>query len=63
MFSIGFPSSEALELTKTQTNFDEDETIEVDIVSRLEALRMVDDGRIQDAKSIVGLLGILTTHG
>ena len=51
---------EAADLVKTQTNPDEDEVIEVDIVSRSEALKMVDDGRIQDAKSILGLLRILT---
>ena len=50
---------EASGLVKTQTNPDEDEVIEVDIVPRLEALRMVDDGRIQDAKTILGLLRIL----
>src|SRR5262245_16474372 len=50
---------EAAGLTKTQTNPDDDEVIEVDIVPTSEALRMVDDGRIQDAKSILGLLRVL----
>jgi ADP-ribose pyrophosphatase len=50
---------EASGLTKTQTNPDDDEVIEVDIVSTADALRMVDDGRIQDAKSILGLLRVL----
>ncbi|MBI4472072.1 MAG: NUDIX hydrolase [Acidobacteria bacterium] len=50
---------EASELVKTQTNPDDDEVIEVDIVHRDEALRMIDDGRIQDAKTILGLLKIL----
>jgi ADP-ribose pyrophosphatase len=50
---------EASELVKTQTNFDDDEVIEIDLVPRHEALRMIDDGRIQDAKSILGLLRIL----
>src|SRR5262245_33394675 len=50
---------EATELTKTRINPDEDEVIEVVTVSRAEALRMVDDGRIQDAKSIIGLLRVL----
>lgn len=50
---------EATNLVQTQINPDEDEVIEVDIVSRSEALQMVDDGRIQDAKSILGLLRIL----
>ena len=50
---------EASELVKTQTNLDDDEVIEVDIVPRLEALRMVDDGTIQDAKTILGLLRVL----
>ena len=50
---------EASDLVKTQINPDEDEVIEVDIVPRLDALRMIDDGRIQDAKSILGLLRVL----
>jgi ADP-ribose pyrophosphatase len=50
---------EATDLTKTQVNPDDDEVIEVEIVSRLDALRMVQDGRIQDAKSILGLLRVL----
>jgi ADP-ribose diphosphatase len=50
---------EASSLTKTQINPDEDEVIEVDIVRVDEALRMVEDGRIQDAKSILGLLRVL----
>jgi ADP-ribose pyrophosphatase len=50
---------EATNLTKTQINPDEDEVIEVDIVSRTKALQMIDDGQIQDAKSILGLLRVL----
>jgi ADP-ribose pyrophosphatase len=50
---------EATGLTQTQTNPDDDEVIEVDIVSSSDALKMVDDGRIQDAKSILGLLRVL----
>ena len=50
---------EATELTKTQIHPDEDEVIEVDIVGRDEALQMIDNSRIQDAKSILGLLRIL----
>jgi ADP-ribose pyrophosphatase len=50
---------EASGLKKTQINPDEDEVIEVDIVSRSTALQMIDDGRIQDAKSILGLLRVL----
>jgi ADP-ribose pyrophosphatase len=50
---------EATNLVKTQTNPDEDEVIEVDIISNSEALQMIDDGRIQDAKSILSLLRIL----
>ena len=49
---------EATGLTKTQVNPDEDEVIEVHIVRSSEALQMVGDGRIQDAKSILGLLRI-----
>src|SRR5215471_4799439 len=33
--------------------------LEVEIVSRTKALQMIDDGRIQDAKSILGLLRVL----
>jgi ADP-ribose diphosphatase len=50
---------EASGLVKTQMNPDEDEIIEIDIVPFTEALRMIDDGRIQDAKSMLGLLRIL----
>jgi len=50
---------EASGLVKTQMNPDDDEVIEVDIVPCPDALRMIDDGRIQDAKSILGLLMIL----
>jgi ADP-ribose pyrophosphatase len=50
---------EATDLKKTNINPDEDEVIEVDIVHRSVALQMIDDGRIQDAKSILGLLRIL----
>jgi len=49
---------EATGLTKTQINPDDDEIIEVEIVSNEEALRMIDDGRIQDAKSIASLLKV-----
>jgi len=50
---------EAADLSKTQINPDDDEVIEVDIVRGSEALQMIDDGRIQDAKSILGLLRVL----
>jgi ADP-ribose pyrophosphatase len=50
---------EATGLAKTQTNPDDDEVIEVDIVKSSEALQMIDSGRIQDAKSILGLLRVL----
>jgi ADP-ribose pyrophosphatase len=50
---------EATDLVRTTTNPDDDEVIEVDIISPGEALRMIDDGRIQDAKSILGLLRVL----
>ena len=49
---------EASDLEKTKINPDEDEVIEVDIVHRSAALQMIDDGRIQDAKTILGLLRI-----
>jgi ADP-ribose pyrophosphatase len=50
---------EATELTKTQIRPDEDEVIETEIVSNADAFRMIDDGRIQDSKSIASLLKIL----
>jgi ADP-ribose pyrophosphatase len=50
---------EATDLKKTQTNPDADEIIDVEIATQQECLRMVDDGRIQDAKSILGLLRVL----
>ncbi len=50
---------EASELKKTRINPDEDEAIEVEVARRSAALQMIDDGRIQDGKSILGLLRIL----
>ena len=50
---------EATDLVKTQTNPDEDEIIDIETTTQDEALRMIDDGRIQDAKSILGLLRVL----
>jgi ADP-ribose pyrophosphatase len=52
---------EADGLIQTAINPDEDEAIEVISASRDEALRMIDDGRIQDAKSILGLLRVFAT--
>ncbi len=49
---------EATGLTKTHTNPDEDEVIEVDFVKIADALEMARDGRIQDAKTILGLLQV-----
>jgi len=49
---------EATDLTKTQPNPDDDEAIEVEIVRRSEALQMIQGARIQDAKSILGLLRV-----
>ena len=50
---------EATDLVKTQTSPDADEVIDVEIATQEESLRMIDDGRIQDAKSILGLLRVL----
>jgi ADP-ribose pyrophosphatase len=50
---------EASGLTKTQPNPDDDEAIEVEIVSRDQALRMIDSGEIHDAKTILGLLRVI----
>ena len=49
---------EATDLTRTQINPDEDEVIELEVVKVADALRMIDDGRIQDAKTILGLLRV-----
>lgn len=43
-------------LTLGETNLDEGEQIEVQPTEWTEAMAMVDDGRIQDAKTLVGLL-------
>jgi ADP-ribose pyrophosphatase len=50
---------EATELVRTAINPDEDEVIEVATVSVAEVLRMIDDGRVQDAKSVASLLKVL----
>jgi ADP-ribose pyrophosphatase len=50
---------EATGLTKTQINPDDDEVIEVEIVDKGEALRMIENGQIRDAKTILGLLMVL----
>src|SRR4030095_9755929 len=50
---------EATGLVQTQTNPDEDEVTDVKVATQEECLRMVDDGRIQDAKSIIGILRVL----
>jgi ADP-ribose pyrophosphatase len=51
---------EADQLVRTAIEPDEDEAIETDIVHRDTALAMIDDGRIRDAKSIVGLLRVFS---
>lgn len=47
---------EARDLTPGNQQLEEDEFIDVMRVHSGEALRMIDDGRIRDAKTIVGLL-------
>ncbi|HLQ78690.1 MAG TPA: NUDIX hydrolase [Terriglobia bacterium] len=49
---------EATELTKTEIDPDEDEVIEVDRVKVADAMRFIEDGTIQDAKTILGLLRV-----
>ena len=46
----------ATELTQTSQKLDEDELIEVVRVSFSEALEMITDGEIEDAKTIIGLM-------
>lgn len=48
----------ATDLVKTQTHLDEDEVLETFIVPFEEALRMIDQGEIDDAKTIALLLKI-----
>ena len=43
-------------LSESRLEADEDERIEVEVLALDDALARVDDGRIEDAKSIVGLL-------
>lgn len=45
-------------LTTTETHPDEDESVEVEIHDLPSLLRMIDDGRICDAKTIAGLLAL-----
>ncbi|HEV8371156.1 MAG TPA: NUDIX hydrolase [Pyrinomonadaceae bacterium] len=46
----------ATELTETSQQLDDDELIEVVRVSLSEALEMITDGEIEDAKTIIGLM-------
>lgn len=46
----------ATDLTETNQRLDDDELIEIVRVSFTEALEMISDGEIEDAKSIIGLM-------
>jgi ADP-ribose pyrophosphatase len=46
----------AIDLEKTRQNLDEDERLEVEEVALADALDMVKDGRVADAKTIAGIL-------
>jgi ADP-ribose diphosphatase len=46
----------ATDLTQTAQRLDDDENIEIVRVSFAEALEMITDGEIEDAKSIIGLM-------
>jgi len=46
----------ATDLTKTAQRLDDDEVIEIVRVSFAEALAMITDGEIEDAKTIIGLM-------
>ncbi len=50
---------QASELTLEEQRLDNDEAIEVSVIHCEQALRMVQEGRIRDAKTIVGLLTVL----
>jgi len=45
----------ATDLTETAQNLDEDELVEIVRIPLIEALEMTRDGRIQDAKTMIGL--------
>jgi ADP-ribose pyrophosphatase len=45
----------AEELTFTSTNFDEDEFVETIYVTREEATKMIETGRIMDSKTLLGM--------
>ena len=53
---------EASDLVKTQPHPEDDEAIEVDVLQRDEALRLIEHGHIKDAKTIAGLLMVLGRH-
>jgi ADP-ribose pyrophosphatase len=46
----------ATNLTETKQNLDEDEFVEIVRIPLTEAVQMTQDGRIQDAKTIIGLM-------
>jgi ADP-ribose pyrophosphatase len=46
----------ATDLTETQQRLEEDEMIEIVRISFAEALEMISDGEIEDAKTIIGLM-------
>ena len=51
---------EARRLTQLSQRLDADEAIEVTVAHRTEALRMIQDGRIRDAKTLVGLMRVFS---
>lgn len=48
---------------KTETNFDEDEVIETEFIPLDDVLKMINDGRIKDAKTICALNVYLFRYG
>ncbi len=52
----------ATELEKTHTHFDADEDVDLIFVSKEEALEMINDGRIKDAKTQVAILKYLQNN-
>lgn len=53
----------ATELTKTEQNLDDDEFIDVQLVRLAEAKQMVVDGRICDAKTMIGIMNACARSG
>ncbi len=52
----------AKDFVKTATHFDDDEVIELEYIPLSEVIRMIEDGRIKDAKTIVAVMRYLIKY-